>query len=90
MFSRKKQQIIIYILATSMAAGFFVFRYLPMRKKRLTVTKDRDLQRLILVNAATDNKKLEALNEQLELLQGKELNSRNLKLSYSHLSDSVR
>ena len=69
MFFKDKQQLIICILAVSLTAGFFLLRYLPVSKKRQVLEKERKIQRLILAQAASDDKKFTELNIKLEQLR---------------------
>ena len=69
MFVWKKQQVIILIVAALMAADFVFFGFLPLRKRLMTVNQAMTNQRLIIAKAATEQRQLSDLKEQLKELE---------------------
>jgi len=66
---RERQQILIFVTAGVMVAGFVLFRYLPLRKKMKAVEKTRASQALVITKDMAKNEKLPALREEFEQLQ---------------------
>lgn len=69
MFFRKRQQIIILILAGMLVADFALFGYLPLRERRKAVEQKRALQALGIAQASAQNAELLELKEKLVELE---------------------
>jgi Tfp pilus assembly protein PilO len=65
MFFRKRQQIVILILAAMLVADFALFGYLPLRERMKDVEQKRALQALGIAKASAQNAQLLALKGQL-------------------------
>jgi Tfp pilus assembly protein PilO len=69
MFFRGKQQTVILVAAVAMAAGFVLFRYLPLQKKMSDVKQRRTEQVLAIAKTSIESKQLPMLKAQLQQLQ---------------------
>jgi len=66
---RERQQILICVVAAVMVAGFVLFRYLPLQKKRKALKQTKAAQVLAVAKASDEQKQLPMLKEQLLKLQ---------------------
>lgn len=66
---RERQQIAICVIAAVMISGFFLFRYLPLRKRMKSVRQAHTGQMLALSKASADNRQIPRIREQLLQLQ---------------------
>jgi Tfp pilus assembly protein PilO len=71
MLFRERQQILIFVTAGVMVAGFVLFRYLPLRKKMKAVEKTQAAQALVFTKDMAKNEQLPSLIEEFEKLQSK-------------------
>ncbi|MHC4456486.1 MAG: type IV pilus inner membrane component PilO [Planctomycetota bacterium] len=69
MLFREKQQIIIFVIAGSMIAGFVLFRYRPFRKRIKVLQHTKATQTLAVAKASEQVNQLPELKEQLLRLQ---------------------
>lgn len=69
MLFRERQQILIFVTAGVMVAGFVLFRYMPLRKRMKTVEKTRAAQALVITKGMAKNEQLPGLREEFEKLQ---------------------
>jgi Tfp pilus assembly protein PilO len=69
MLFRERQQILIFVTAGVMVAGFVLFRYLPLRKRMKSVEKTRAAQTLVVTKGMAKNEQLPGLREEIEKLQ---------------------
>lgn len=69
MYIRNKQQIMIFAIAALMIIAFAGGIYLPLSKESKAVSSQRDLQLLMINDAAQQNNKLDELKSQLETLR---------------------
>ncbi len=68
---REKQQIVIYVVAGVMAAGFVLFRYLPLRKRIKALEQAKATQTAAIAKASAQSRQLPALEKELLELQSK-------------------
>jgi len=69
MLFRERQQILIFVTAGVMVAGFVLFRYLPLRKKMKSIEKTRAAEALVITKGMAKNEQLPSLREEFEKLQ---------------------
>lgn len=69
MFFRKKQQVIIFVVAALLVADFIFFGFLPLRKRLKVVSQARGDQRLIIAKAAAEQRQLPDRKERLQELK---------------------
>ena len=66
MIFRERQQVLICIAAVVMVGGFFLFRYLPSRKKLRSLGQQRVEKTLEITKASNDSLLIPTIEEQLE------------------------
>ena len=66
---RKRQQVIICIVAGLFVADFVLFGYLPLKNRLNAIKKARTAQNSVIAKAATQREHLPAIGQQLEELQ---------------------
>jgi len=69
MFFWKKRQVIIFVVAALLVADFIFFGFLPLRKRLQAVNRARSAQRLVIAKAASEQRQLPLLKEQLQGLK---------------------
>ena len=69
MLFRERQQILIFVTAGVMVAGFVLFRYLPLRQRIKAVGQEKTAQTLAINKASMERVQLHLLREQLLNLQ---------------------
>lgn len=70
MYIKNKQQIIIFAAAVVMIAAFAVGIYLPIHKKVKEIRSQREIQELMINDAAVKANQLPQLEHQLETMCG--------------------
>ncbi len=66
---RERQQIAICVVAAVMIGGFFLFRYLPLRKRVKSVRQAHAAQMLAISKASAQSQQIPTIREQLLQLQ---------------------
>jgi Tfp pilus assembly protein PilO len=66
---RERKQVAIFVTAAVIAAGFVLFRYLPLREERKAVEQERAAQMLSVSKAAAERQNIPVLTEHLRQLQ---------------------
>lgn len=69
MFFRDRRQLIIFIAAGAVVAGFVFFRYLPLKRKIKAVEKKKAEYVITLGKATAEGKQMAALKTQLAKMQ---------------------
>ena len=69
MLFRKRQQVIICIVAGLFVADFVLFGYLPLKNRLKAIKQARTAQNTVIAKAATQRERLPALREQVQGLQ---------------------
>ena len=69
MFFRGRQQAAIFVEIVVMAAGFVLFRYMPLRKKMRVIKQTKTEQALAVARTSVESKQLPILKAQLQQLQ---------------------
>lgn len=69
MFFKERQQTVICVLTCTIAGGFLLFRYLPLREKAEAVEQIRASQKIALIKESAQIRQLPAFKEQLLKLQ---------------------
>ncbi len=69
MLFREKKQVVICVLAVMLIGGFFVFRYMPLRKQIRAVETERIVCRVETNKTLTQSDQLPLLKERKEKLQ---------------------
>ena len=65
----ERRQVVLYVVALVMIAGFVVFRYLPLRRRSQTVSEMKIAQRLSLAETQAQSEQLSVLNDTLSELR---------------------
>lgn len=66
---REKKQIVIFAVAVAMVAGFVLFRYLPLQKKRKALEKAKAAQTTALAKTSARQNQMPQLKKQLLEMQ---------------------
>lgn len=69
MLFRKRQQVIICIVAGLLVADFVLFGYLPLKNRLEAIKQARAAQNTVIAKAATQRERLPAIRQQLQGLQ---------------------
>jgi Tfp pilus assembly protein PilO len=69
MLFRKRQQVIICIVAGLFVADFVLFGYLPLKNRLKAIKQARTAQNTVIAKAATQRERLPALRQQVQGLQ---------------------
>jgi Tfp pilus assembly protein PilO len=69
MFSWKKQQVIIFVVAVVLVADFIILGFLPLRARVKAVNRARSAQRLVIAKAAAEQRQLPDLQKRLQQLE---------------------
>ena len=83
MYIKNKQQILIFVAASVMIAGFVLVSFLPMHKKAGAIRSQKDLTELMINDVARQSDKLPQLKDQLETMRSQ------LKLQQSFVPEQV-
>jgi Tfp pilus assembly protein PilO len=70
MLFRKRQQVIICIVAGLFVADFVLFGYLPLKNRLKAISQARTAQSSVIAKAAAQRERLPAMRQQLQRLQG--------------------
>jgi len=69
-FFRKKQQIVICVVAVMLLADFVLFGFLPLYKAKKSIKQRKAALRHAIIKGGTSSKQLPELKERLQKLQG--------------------